>query len=99
MPFFFKQWGNWLVGEEKQDGAEGTFVAFKDGDEFHVVSDGHDIVLGAAQDEAAGPTRIWGRFGGWRGNLIKHAGKKDAGRMLDARTWDEMPACAGRKAA
>ena len=98
VPFFFKQWGNWLVGEEKQDGAQGTYVAFQDGDEFHVVSDGHDIVLGAAQDEAAGPKRIWGRFGGWRGNLIKHAGKKDAGRMLDARTWDEMPACSGRVA-
>ncbi len=89
--FFFKQHGSWLVGEERHDKALGTHVQFQDGDQFLIVSDGHDIVLGAAQDEQAGPRHFWARYHGWQGHLIKRAGKLAAGRLLDGRTWDEMP--------
>ena len=54
VPFFFKQWGEWLPG--MQDGAQ---------------------VLGGQHVNASDePIRV---------------GKKAAGRLLDGRTWDEMP--------
>ncbi len=56
-----------------------------------VVSDGHDIVLGAADDEKAGPRRIWSHYGGWQGHLVKYVQEKSACRLLDGREWNEMP--------
>lgn len=90
VPFFFKQWGQWLVGERPQGDSIAQRV-FQDGDDFMVVSDGHDIALGAAEDEKNGPRRIWSKYGGWQGNLVKYVREKSACRLLDGREWNEMP--------
>ncbi len=93
--FFFKQWGEWLVGEPKdqkhEDNPCGLPLGYADGHEFDVVSDGHDIMLCSAQDESHGPSHIWRDFYGWQRHLIRRVGKKRAGRLLDGREWNELP--------
>lgn len=93
--FFFKQWGTWLVGERQRASDDlktwTPDVLFPDGSDFAVVSDGHDIVLGAAETEKHGPKKIWQSFWGWHGHLIKRAPTKSL-RELDGQKWDEMPA-------
>lgn len=94
VPFFFKQWGNWLVGERQQPGDALTYlpdVVFQDGSDFSVFSDGHDILLGGAEDEKAGPKHLWREYWGWQGHLIKPVGKARAGRLLDGREWQQWP--------
>ncbi|CCJ07042.1 DUF5131 family protein [Methylocystis sp. SC2] len=89
VPFFFKQWGRWEIAEELGDREEGTnFWRFPDGDEFRIVSDGHDIVLCAAE-EGREPCKIWRDY--WadgHGHLAK-TGK--AGRLLDGKEYSEFP--------
>lgn len=91
--FFFKQWGHWLVGRRiSRDDGGLDHIVFPDGDEFHVVSDGHDIVLCGA-DDAKQPTHLWREF--WadgHGNLCKRLSKKAAGRLLDGVEHNGMPA-------
>ena len=89
--FFFKQWGDWLVGETRN----GLPIPFQDGDEFHVISDGHDIILSTAYDEPSGPSHLWREYYGWQHHLVRRAGKGRAGRSLDGQTWDQMPARGG----
>ncbi len=64
VPFFFKQWGEWLpadeIASEKQECLE---------------LQGRDGYAGTG-DAAAPVFRI---------------GKKAAGRLLDGRTWDQLP--------
>lgn len=94
VPFFFKQWGAWLVGERQEQRDDLTWqpdVTFADGTDFAVLSDGHDIVLGGAEDEQAGPKHLWREFWGWQGHLIKRAPTKSL-RLLDGREWHEIPA-------
>ncbi|RUM97883.1 phage Gp37/Gp68 family protein [Pseudaminobacter arsenicus] len=90
--FFFKQWGAWQIAEEIEQ-AEGIphHWRFPDGDEFHIVSDGHDIIMCEAQDSRT-PKRIWRDY--WadgHGNLAKRCGKKTAGRLLDGVEHNGMP--------
>ncbi len=61
VPFFFKQWGEWVLGQFSGIDAPG-FQTSK-----------YDIELLAP------------------GIFMKRVGKKKAGRLLDGRTWDEMP--------
>ncbi len=92
--FFFKQWGNWLVGERQEPSDDLTWqpdVTFQDGSDFAVLSDGHDILLGNAEDEKTGPTHLWREFWGWQGHLIKKSATKSQ-RLLDGREWSQMPA-------
>jgi hypothetical protein len=89
--FFFNHWGSWLVGERVSEGELGFFVRFQDGDEFHIVSDGHDIVLCGAEDSDH-PKHLWSKY--WadgRGNLAKRPGKGRAGRTLDGAIYAEWP--------
>lgn len=95
VPFFFKQWGAWLVADpvenDKRFGDGYTYWRFGDGEEWHVISDGHDIVLGAAETAKA-PKQIWDKYwGDGHGHLAKRPGKAAAGRLLDGREWNEMP--------
>lgn len=88
VPFFFKQWGEWLVAtaDPKMD------FRFGDGEAFPIVSDGHDIVMCEAQDHRGAPKKIWREF--WAtgdGRLAKRPGKKAAGAVLDGREWREFP--------
>jgi protein gp37 len=93
--FFFKQWGEHLVGErtppERGGNGHGLPLRFQDGKTFNVVDDGTDIILASADDEKEGPTKIWREFHGWRGQLTRRVGKKAAGRLLDGREWNEQP--------
>ncbi len=92
--FFFKQWGEWSIAEPvysppEQDRVD--FWRFTDGDEFHVLSDGHDIIMSEAEDAKA-PTKLWREY--WadgHGHLAKRLGKAAAGRRLDGCEWSEFP--------
>ncbi len=79
VPFFFKQWGEWLPGEGDgkspaiwQDGARGIHPS---------VPAGHD----------GGP--LYEKFGllGAPGAFALRVCKKAAGRLLDGREWNEFP--------
>jgi len=85
VPFFFKQWGEWLP--EDQFGA--------DGDKPTAGNTGaHWGILDRAGNYF-GETTAWnGRTGGASdcGEVyVYRVGKRNAGRILDARTWDEVP--------
>ena len=79
------------TGKRRQTIPSGLPLLYPDGEEFHVVSDHTDIVLGAAQDEAHGPRHIWGEFWGYRGQLVRRVGKRVAGRALDGVIHDARP--------
>jgi protein gp37 len=95
VPFLFKQWGEWLPFEET---AQPPFYRnCATGEEF----DGHgmnffDEVLeagkfqGARWMDAHDAVAYNQESGDWDCSYL-HAGKKKAGRLLDGRTWDELP--------
>jgi protein gp37 len=87
--FFFKQWGPFIPGVERPDDG-GIFIEFGDGDDFRVVSDGHDIVLCEAQDHRGAPNKIWKNY--WAsgdGRLFK--GNSEKSRLLDGREHNDFP--------
>ncbi|TJV70308.1 MAG: phage Gp37/Gp68 family protein [Mesorhizobium sp.] len=96
VPFFFKQWGAWQIAEATEEtGAMRKYWRFPDGEEFHIVSDGHDILLCEAQDSTT-PKKLWRDY--WadgRGNLAKRPGKKAAGRRLDGVEHNGIPEVGG----
>lgn len=83
VPFFFKQWGEWVVDEEKLHGyppdAERTRAIV----DWTTISSTNRRRIGQVtpvayrQNGSAVP--------------MKRIGKKAAGREIDGRTWDEMP--------
>jgi protein gp37 len=82
VPFFFKQWGAWAPWLSHPEGEEGpgdTFVNL-DGDTGHVW---FNEDLGYPTN----CTRNWGETS----FIMSRVGKKQAGRVLDGRTWDEFP--------
>lgn len=77
VPFFFKQWGEWLPGEaipgrtvyaRCDNGADFTHTGNKRRDNFGTHSDKH-----------SGPL------------ISLRIGKKNAGRMLDGKIWNQFP--------
>lgn len=101
VPFFFKQWGAWLVGEGNPEApggaAHGLPIIFQDGSDFDVVCDGTDIVLAGAQMEAEGPSKIWRDYYGWQGRLVSKVTRKRGdkgplgGNSLDGECWEQLP--------
>jgi protein gp37 len=90
VPFFFKQWGEFVPGDT--DPEWDARIIFQDGSDFVVTSDGADIALGIATDHRGAPRHIWRDW--WasgEGCLIKRAGKKSAGAMLDGREHKAFP--------
>lgn len=90
--FFFKQWGEWLLGKRAQPFGAGR-IDFGDGSHFEVLSDATDILLCCAEDHHGEPARIWREY--WAsgdGQLLKKLGKKAAGRLLDGVEHNGMPA-------
>ncbi len=85
VPFFFKQWGEWQDGSGiSRNGSTITGSV--------VLNDGRVLPWGdfAKEAERAGIRDAdWPLFAPV---VMSHAGKKRAGRELDGRTWDEMPA-------
>ncbi len=100
VPFFFKQWGEWLLGQEirapykANDPSKGTVldrIEFPDGDVMYGTSDHEDIVVSAAQDTKV-PTKIWRDYWGTGdGRIGKRVGKKRAGRKLDGVEHNAFP--------
>ena len=78
MPFLFKQWGEWLPGSHYTS-------ELQQSDGIHGPSkfDSADFV------ESAGKWEING--GDYSDETMFRVGKKKAGRILDERTWDEVP--------
>ncbi|MEU8378303.1 phage Gp37/Gp68 family protein [Streptosporangium sp. NPDC048865] len=91
VPFFYKQHGEW------QDGSDPAGRAL----EHVIVGDGRHVPWSEWQHEGApvgalaGEAYIDARLRG-QARVISRVGKKRAGRELDGRTWDEMPAEAAR---
>lgn len=93
--FFFKQWGDWLPGENlghkcvtaHQDGTVGARY-------FKVTHDNY-VWWDRKDRRGSGPVCDWP---GMALSPIKYftqrVGKKKAGRLLDGRTWDEYPQAA-----
>jgi len=84
--FFFKQWGEWSPGS---NGDKSLFVA-PDGFTSKNIWTDERLTDDRRRD---GNTERW-RSLVWMGRR----GKKAAGRELDGRTWDEMPAAAADRA-
>jgi len=64
VPFFFKQWGEWLPGSQARHISNDALSHFK---VRSIVYDGVEA-------------------------FVFHAGKKKAGRLLDIKEWNQMPA-------
>ena len=97
VPFLFKQWGEWGPGSYNMATGQAVFRQFKDHLNWvhkaetwvnggicvdakgRVMKTGGDMAM--ARDEGTFPVTI-----------IHKIGKKAAGRLLDGRTWDEVPA-------
>lgn len=79
VPFFFKQWGEWVPIEIDNPG---------DGKIYAIVDDGSERDITALHRSGRGHYDIETLGGGQR---MARVGKSAAGRVLDGRTWDEMP--------
>jgi hypothetical protein len=78
--FFFKQWGAWAPGAP----------LYPQNDEEQELFDNLDFGADLMALEHDGEIAIdyQPRIGAW---VMERAGKKQAGRLLDGRTWDEFP--------
>lgn len=86
VPFHFKQHGEWV---ERDTGMPTPLVA-RDGDpEFNAEAARHDGFLSLDGHFVVGPDDMVHDVP-YRG--LQRVGKKAAGRLLDGRTWDEVPA-------
>lgn len=76
VPYFFKQWGEWLGGEVYRNGSILGIARHQDGSE---------------NCHQGKPDHWWS--GGTRGGVLStRVGVKVAGRLLDGREWNEVPA-------
>lgn len=78
VPFFFKQWGEWAVTHQGTDTTSSRAATRGQLIEDHMGGYGAWLAI---------PTDDRPRF-----DVIERVGKKAAGRLLDGRTWDEVPA-------
>lgn len=83
VPFYVKQWGEWVPYEED---AQPPYWRGQDGQ----LVDGHQLPADLSEGEPVG---------GWwapdlAGPIYRRVGKKAAGRELDGRTWDQYPGVA-----
>jgi protein gp37 len=78
VPFFFKQWGEWVsvLDRDKDDPDWRYDYAITDRDREHY------RILNLAGGQG---------FHGDRVHVMRKVGKKNAGRVLDGRTWEEVP--------
>jgi len=104
VPFFFKQWGSWRpccdMSDADTDAVYRSNRIAKDGERQAII----DELYGRTCKVPVTTIRYDGRvfddrtFGGFEaidghyGMTMFAVGKKAAGRLLDGRTWDEMPA-------
>lgn len=104
--FHFKQWGEWLpccqmaeweaddlyhpAPDDSPDASRRCRVA-----SACLHDDGEAIPIGKANGFHTMPA---GAFAGPKPMTMFHVGKKAAGRLLDGRTWDELPAAMEQEA-
>jgi protein gp37 len=81
VPFFFKQWGEWLPGEWGQP----PLIEWQDGQN----EDRHRVPCETTRDFDDGLDLV---AEGEIHAVFKRVGKKAAGAMLDGREWRELPA-------
>lgn len=96
VPFHFKQWGEWGPGSYSMSTGQAVFRAFPNFQTW--VNKASTWVNGGACFDAQGRRcKIGADFMRARDEntfpvtIIHRIGKKAAGRLLDGRTWDEMP--------
>lgn len=79
VPFFFKQWGEWGPAND---------VSPIEGGGVEVDISPGAIWMHVDGRTGEGPPRLWApsEFA-----VLRRHGKKAAGRVLDGRTWEEMP--------
>lgn len=83
VPFFFKQWGEWVEGVEEESKAFGTTVIRFPA--FNEIIEGHAVPKKALLTSTS---HLYQRFdGSWFYKL----GKKVAGRLLDGVEYSEIP--------
>lgn len=83
VPYHFKQWGAWAPVLQGELNDYGQWTG--NGPEPHIEAVWETTECGYYCDEAVGHVD----HGQW---YMKRVGKKAAGRLLDGREWDEMPA-------
>jgi protein gp37 len=80
VPFFFKQWGDWLGGEANRDPAAGPMHSYWRCDD------------GSYLWPSYRRSHSFDHPDPWSGNVTaKRVGKKAAGAKLDGREWREVP--------
>ncbi len=85
VPFLFKQWGEWSP-EDAGESAHADTVGILPSGDCAYYSQGYVAPFDSAERlGAGGDVRLDGR------TLMDRVGKKRAGRLLDGRTWDEVP--------
>jgi protein gp37 len=99
VPYYFKQWGEWV------DWWHAPFVGDFDAEPGDLVAQGNEICRTRRHRPGSGPDSS-----GWLlakalpcvqvdGKEMFRVGKKIAGRLLDGREWSELPKILNRKAA
>jgi protein gp37 len=82
VPFHFKQWGEWAPGERRVHVHDPRAVSARDGRTgeptfvMNPPGDGGAVYVTEPRDDMA---------------MISRLGKHESGRLLDGRTWDEVP--------
>lgn len=86
VPFFFKQWGNWLpMGQNSFNVATMTNRRTKNGEPIYTCTDGNENKIGSGVT-----AQIYQRKGS--GNkTVARVGKKKAGCLLDGKEWKQYP--------
>ena len=90
VPFFFKQWGEWLPynqcsTEEQRKAVSRTTI------ESNTTGNGKQTYFGKTFWRHPDGQLVTGATSGIAPVQINLVGKKIAGRVLDGRTWDEFP--------
>jgi protein gp37 len=85
VPFFFKQWGEWLPGEQTADSGT-AYRSCADGSVYFSSRRAERQNFGTHPDRHSGPM------------ITCRVGKRTAGRLLDGRTHDDLPWARERKA-
>lgn len=82
VPFFFKQWGEWVLGALEGVDMGAAFMACED-------------TYGTFTAWTGSPCREFRQCGA---EFMARIGKKAAGRLLDGREWNDMPLTAAQEA-
>ncbi|WOI45885.1 phage Gp37/Gp68 family protein [Acidovorax sp. BLS4] len=79
VPFLFKQWGEWGMAVPQPSGTKGRYLLMAD----------HGSVMGSVNVPLDAYPRQFTAFGS---TVMERVGKKAAGRLLDGREWNGVPA-------